>query len=405
MKKFIMYGAGNIGRGFIGQLFSGAGYSVGFVDINKEFIARLNQDKEYPVDVVSNSGTEEIIVKNAYGIDGSDIELVSEEIAAADIMATAIGVNVLKFIAKPIALGLKKRFERGAKPFNIIICENLIGADHFLKGLIKEQILEYADKIDNEVGFVEASIGRMVPMLSEEKRKGNPLRVAVEPYNILPVDKAAFKGEIPNLEKLYPYEPFNLFIQRKLFMHNMSHATCAYLGFLRNYEYIYETVADFDIKYVAYRALVQSALAIAKENGVNIEELLPHAENLLYRFTNKALADTVSRVGKDTKRKLSSNDRLIGALNLAEKHGLPCEFLCIGIAAGMNFNPDGDDSSIELSAFAKENGAKETLKKYCDYHGNMTDLIVTLYDMIRNGKQISALVKYVEEFSGKTMRV
>lgn len=405
MKKFIMYGAGNIGRGFIGQLFSGAGYSVGFVDINKEFIARLNQDKEYPVDVVSNSGPEEIIVKNAYGIDGSDIELVSEEIAAADIMATAIGVNVLKFIAKPIALGLKKRFERGAKPFNIIICENLIGADHFLKGLIKEQIPEYADKIDNEVGFVEASIGRMVPMLSEEKRKGNPLRVAVEPYNILPVDKAAFKGEIPNLEKLYPYEPFNLFIQRKLFMHNMSHATCAYLGFLRNYEYIYETVADFDIKYVAYRALVQSALAIAKENGVNIEELLPHAENLLYRFTNKALADTVSRVGKDTKRKLSSNDRLIGALNLAEKHGLPCEFLCIGIAAGMNFNPDGDDSSIELSAFAKENGAKETLKKYCDYHGNMTDLIVTLYDMIRNGKQISALVKYVEELSGKTMRV
>ena len=110
-------------------------------------------------------------------------------------------------------------------------------------------------------------------------------------------------------------------------------------------------------------------------------------------------------MGKDTKRKLSSNDRLIGALNLAEKHGLPCEFLCIGIAAGMNFNPDGDDSSIELSAFAKENGAKETLKKYCDYHGNMTDLIVTLYDMIRNGKQISALVKYVEELSGKTMRV
>ena len=405
MKKFIMYGAGNIGRGFIGQLFSGAGYSVGFVDINKEFIARLNQDKEYPVDVVSNSGTEEIIVKNAYGIDGSDIELVSEEIASADIMATAIGVNVLKFIAKPIALGLKKRFERGAKPFNIIICENLIGADHFLKGLVKEQIPEYADKIDNEIGFVEASIGRMVPMLSEEKRKGNPLRVAVEPYNILPVDKAAFKGEIPNLEKLYPYEPFNLFIQRKLFMHNMSHATCAYLGFLRNYEYIYETVADFDIKYVAYRALVQSALAIAKENGVNIEELLPHAENLLYRFTNKALADTVSRVGKDTKRKLSSNDRLIGALSLAEKHGLPCEFLCIGIAAGMNFNPDGDDSSIELCSFAKENGAKETLKKYCDYDGKMTDLIVTLYDMIRNGKQISALVKYVEELSGKTMRV
>ena len=405
MKKFIMYGAGNIGRGFIGQLFSCAGYSVGFVDINKEVIARLNQDKEYPVDVVSNAGTNTITVKNAYGIDGSDIELVASEIASADIMATAIGVNVLKFIAKPIAEGLKKRFLSNAKPFNIIICENLIGADEFLKGLIKAQIPEYADRIDKEIGFVEASIGRMVPMLSEEKRRGNPLRVAVEPYDILPVDKAAFKGEIPELEKLYPYAPFNLFIQRKLFMHNMSHATCAYLGYLRNYEYIYESIADFDIKYVAYRALVQSALAISKENGVDIEELLPHAENLLFRFTNKALADTVARVGKDTKRKLSPNDRLIGAINLADKHGVPCEYLAIGVAAGMCFDPEGDDSSKEICAFAKENGARETLKKYCGYEGRMTDLIVDLYDMIKAGKQISALIKYVEELTGKTLRV
>lgn len=405
MKKFVMYGAGNIGRGFIGQLFSCAGYSVGFVDINKEFIARLNQDKEYPVDVVSNAGTETITVKNVYGIDGGNIDLVSDEIASADIMATAIGVNVLKFIAKPIAEGLKKRFLANAKPFNIIICENLIGADEFLKGLIKDQIPEYAERIDKEIGFVEASIGRMVPMLSEEKRRGNPLRVAVEPYDILPVDKAAFKGEIPDLEKLYPYAPFNLFIQRKLFMHNMSHATCAYLGYLRNYEYIYEAIADFDIKYVAYRALVQSALAISKENGVDIEELLPHAENLLYRFTNKALADTVARVGKDTKRKLSSNDRLIGAINLADKHNVPCEYLAIGVAAGMCFDPDGDDSSKEICAFAKENGARETLKKYCNYEGRMTDLIVNLYDMIKSGKQISALTKYVEELTGKTLRV
>ena len=405
MKKFIMYGAGNIGRGFIGQLFSGAGYSVGFIDINKEVIGRLNKDKEYPVDVVSNDGVNEIIVKNVYGIDGADIELVSDEIASADVMATAIGVNVLKFIAKPIALGLKKRFDSGKKPFNIIICENLIGADEFLKGLIKEQIPEYADRIDNEIGFVEASIGRMVPVLPEEKKQGNPLRVYVEPYDILPVDKNAFKGEIPDVEKLYPFAPFNLFIQRKLFMHNMSHATCAYLGYLRDYEYIYESVADFDIKYIAYRSLTQSALAVSKENGVEIEGLLSHAENLLYRFTNKALADTVARVGKDTIRKLGSNDRLIGAIKLADKHNLPCEYLCIGVAAGMFFSPEGDVSSIEVSNYAKENGAKATLEKYCNYEGRMSDFICKVYDMIKSGKQISALVKFAEETSGKAVRV
>ena len=73
----------------------------------------------------------------------------------------------------------------------------------------------------------------MVPVMTEEKRQGNPLRVYVEPYNILPVDKDAFKGEIPDVPNLYPFAPFNLFIQRKLFMHNMSHALCSYLGNLR----------------------------------------------------------------------------------------------------------------------------------------------------------------------------
>ena len=400
-----MYGAGNIGRGFIGQLFSDAGYSVGFIDINKEIIARLNQDGQYPVGIVSNSGVEEVIVKNVYGIDGNDVELVSEEIANADVMATAIGVNVLKFIAKPIALGLKKRFERNKKPFNIIICENLIGADEFLKELIINQIPQYADRINNEIGFVEASIGRMVPVLTDDKKQGNPLRVHVEPYDYLPLDKNAFKGEMPKSEKFYPFSPFNLFIQRKLFMHNMSHALCAYLGFLRDYEYIYETIADFDIKYVAFKSLIQSALAISKENDVVIDGLLAHAEDLLYRFTNKALADTVARVGKDTKRKLSANDRLIGAIKLCDKYNLPCEYLCIGVASGLNFNPDGDEQSKEVYEYAKENGARQTLLNYSDYSGRMVDLIETLYQMIRDGKSLCALVEHVDKLCGKTFKV
>ncbi len=405
MKKFVMYGAGNIGRGFIGKVFSENGFSVGFVDINKEVIGRLNTDKEYPVGIVTNEGTEERIVKNVYGIDGTDINLVAEEIASAEIMATAIGVNVLKFIAKPIAAGLKLRFERNAKPFNIIICENLIGADSYLKGLIKAELPEYAERIDKEIGFVEASIGRMVPVMTEDKKQGNPLRVNVEPYNILPVDKDAFKGDIPEVTNLYLFSPFNLFIQRKLFMHNMSHALCAYLGYLRNYTYIYESIADFDIKYVAYKALVQSAFAVSTENKTEIAGLLSHAENLIYRFANKALGDTVARVGKDTIRKLGSNDRLVGALKLAEKHNLPAEYICIGIAAGMVFEPEGDDSSKELCAYAKENGAVETLKKYGEYTGKYADLISELYAMLKNGKQISALVKHCEQMCGKEIRV
>ena len=406
MKKFIMYGAGNIGRGFIGQVFSDAGYRVGFVDINKEVIERLNLDGEYPVNVVTSGENTELTVKNVYGIDGADLEKVSDEIASCELMATAIGVNVLKFIAKPIAEGIKKRAASGAAPLNIIICENLIGADEYLRGLIEKEIPELTDYIRMNVGFIEVSIGRMVPVMTEEKKKGNPLRVYVEPYNILPVDKAAFKGEMVNdVPNLYPFSPFNLFIQRKLFMHNMSHAICAYLGFLRDYTYIYESVSDFDIKYVAYKALTAMAVAVSEENSTDIKMLLDHADNLLYRFTNTALADTVARVGKDTKRKLGGNDRLIGALKLAEKHGVDAGYICIGVAAGMLFNPEGDDSSAELSEFASMNGAAAALEKYSDYSGRYVSVISKFYSELKRGKTLSALVKMCDAMNNRDIRV
>lgn len=405
MKKFIMYGAGNIGRGFIGPLFSKSGYLVGFIDINQQVISKLNEDNSYPVNVVTSNENVEHIIKNVYGIDGTNLDLVASEISKADVMATAIGVNVLKFIAKPIALGLKKRFEEGAKPLNIIICENMIGADGYLKGLIKDQIPEYSKEIDENVGFVEASIGRMVPALPEEKKQGNFLRVAVEPYDILPIDKDALKGEISDVKNIYPFSPFNLFIQRKLFMHNMSHATCAYLGYLKNYEYIYQAVEDYEIRYVAYRALTQSALALSIENNVDIKILLEHAENLLYRFQNVALGDTIERVGKDTIRKLSENDRLIGALNLCEKHGVSSNILCVAIASAMFFNVGSDERSLELCAFAKENGAKKTLEKYSNYTGEKVEVIETLYSMLKNGKSLTELIKYCDDLSGKETKV
>jgi len=46
-KKMIQFGAGNIGRSFIGQLFSRSGYEVVFVDINKELIKEVNKKRVF----------------------------------------------------------------------------------------------------------------------------------------------------------------------------------------------------------------------------------------------------------------------------------------------------------------------------------------------------------------------
>ena len=42
-----MYGGGNIGRGFIGMLFSMSGYEVTFIDVAEPVIEGLNREKKY----------------------------------------------------------------------------------------------------------------------------------------------------------------------------------------------------------------------------------------------------------------------------------------------------------------------------------------------------------------------
>ena len=366
MKKAVIYGAGNIGRGFIGQLFSMSGYEIGFVDVNESVIARLNSDHQYNIYITDGDKYKTHTVSSVYGINGRNINAIAEEISTADIMATAVGVNVLKFIAEPIALGIRRRFEIGnCSPLNIIICENMIGADKYLSDLIKSYLNEDEKAyFDAHIGLVEPSIGRMVPATPREIAEVDPLAVCVEPFCQLPVDKDAFKGDIPEITNMVPFSPFAFHIRRKLYMHNMSHALTAYLGALRGYEYVWQANGDEEIKRTASAALGEISLAMSKEFDVSLPSLTEFSDELLTRYENKLLGDTVERVGRDTKRKLSENDRFVGAIRLCQKHGINPENIIKGFAAGLLFCPMGDTASKEVSDYLKSNGVYSTLEKY-----------------------------------------
>ena len=399
MKNAVMYGAGNIGRGFIGQLFSLSGYEVTFIDINEAVISQLQNDRSYPLYITRGEEYELTEVKNVTGLLGKDPKVVGDMIAKADVMATAVGVNVLPYIAKPIACGVKRRFADGNKtPLNIIICENKLGADSYLRQLVSENLTDDEKAYFNEYfGLVEASIGRMVPATPDEIREKNMLSVCVEEYCQLPVDKAAFKGEIPQIVNLMPFEPFEFFIQRKLFMHNMSHALTAYLGALEGAEYIWQAALNPAIKFLALEALLESSVALSKEHGVDITEITAHAQDLLYRFENKLLGDTSLRVGRDTIRKLSKNDRLIGAHNLCKKHSISPVYICLGIAAALHFAPADDAASIEVSTCAKECSVAAALEKYSELTDkDSVELITRLYNMLSQKADMKDIITTLE---------
>ena len=334
--KAVMYGGGNIGRGFIGTLFSASGYETVFIDVVDAVVNTLNREHKYPVRILSNEGHRDIEVTNVSAVDGKNADLVADTIASADILATAVGVNVLKFIVPNIAEGIRRRMNRNGGPLDIIICENLMDANKVIEDMLKALLSEEEQVwFDANIGLVEASIGRMVPVQTEEMKDGNPMRVCVESYGYLPVDKAAFKGEIPAIKNMVPFEPFDFYIKRKLYVHNMGHATCAYLGDLQDLEYIYESIDRDETYAVVKLAMEESALALSKHYGVPMESLSLHINDLLYRFTNVALKDTCKRVGGDPARKLSAHDRLIGSSALVLKTGEIPAYIAIGAAAGL----------------------------------------------------------------------
>ena len=352
--RAVMYGGGNIGRGFIGALLSQSGYQVTFVDVLEPVVKALQEKGTYPVRYVSTQGFEDVWIQNVTAVNGNDTEAVAEAIARCDIMATAVGARILKFIVPNIVAGLRKRWAMGAKPLNIIICENLMDANKILEGMLKEQLTrEEIALFDETVGLVEASIGRMVPVQTEEMKDGEMMRVCVEKYGFLPVDKAAFKGEIPKLNNLVPYAPFDFYIKRKLYVHNMGHATCAYLGDLLGLDYIYQAIAQPWVRLIVHNAMLESAMALTGKYGADLSALQMHIADLLNRFTNAALGDTCQRVGGDPARKLSPEDRLIGSAKLAMEQGMTPAYIAVGAAAGVHrYLKEADKAQTEENALA-----------------------------------------------------
>jgi mannitol-1-phosphate 5-dehydrogenase len=366
-KKAVQFGAGNIGRGFLGQLLYESGYETTFVDVQQDLIDEVNRRGEYPVRIVGEN-TYDVIVRNVRAVHAADQDAVNAAVAQADIGGTAVGVPVLPKVAPGIAKGLDARFaQTNAPPIDFILAENLIGGGPFVRDLVREYVSGRTDEVlDAKVGFVEASIGRMVPEMTEATRAEDPLLICVEPYAELPVDAKGFRGRVPDVKNLLAKDNFGAYVERKLFVHNMSHAATAYLGYLRGHEYIWQAVEDPAVREKVLAALEETTEGLNKKWGVAKEELMEHGHDLLSRYANKGLGDQVSRVGKDPVRKLGPKDRLIGSAKMCHEQGVTPEYVALVAAAGMHFNPEGDPTARTVQEAHEQGGAAAVLRAVCE---------------------------------------
>ena len=76
------------------------------------------------------------------------------------------------------------------------------------------------------------------------------------------------------------------------------------------------------------------------------EDLSIHIDDLLARFRNRNLGDTVYRVGSDLQRKLGADDRFMAAIRMAEIHQLPYGIILKAMAMGFHFKAADEEGKL-----------------------------------------------------------
>ncbi|KRQ86463.1 Mannitol-1-phosphate 5-dehydrogenase [Caloramator mitchellensis] len=385
MKKAIQFGAGNIGRGFIGALLSQSGYHVVFADVNQAVIDEINKVKGYQINVLGTDVSKEYI-ENISACSVMDAEIFNH-IAEAEIITTAVGPNVLPKIAPTLAEGIRRRIAAGNKSYlNIIACENMVGGSESLREEVKKSLnSDEIEFLNSYVGFPNSAVDRIVPPASNSDR--NILEVDVETFHEWIVDKTGFKGEIPNIKGMELTDKLIAFVERKLFTLNTGHAITAYLGFLKGYATIKESIEDKVIYKYVKGAMEESGEALIKKHGFDADAHNKYIEKILGRFKNPYLKDEVLRVGREPLRKLSSKDRLVNPLLTAVGYGIECNNLILGIAAAMHYENKDDAQAIELRRMIDELGVGKALEKATGIEEN-SELGVKIVNTYKNIKSL-----------------
>lgn len=375
--KSVHFGAGNIGRGFIGKLLSDAGFAVTFADVDDELVELLNALNTYNVKVMGAQCSSET-VSSVNAINSNSEELI-KFINEVELITTAVGPTVLAIIAKTIATALQYRFEQGnSAPLNIIACENMIRGSSFLK----QEVYKYLDdqyhaQADQLVGFVDSAVDRIVP----PSESSSPLQVTVEEFSEWIVDEQQFKGDIPNIEGMQKTDNLMAYIERKLFTLNTGHIITAYLGALAGHKTIKDAIDDPVICSQVREAMLESGEVLIKRYQFDRASHNAYIEKIISRFANPYLHDEIDRVGRQPIRKLGENDRLIKPLLGTIEYATSNEVLLKGIAAAFLYKNDEDPQAVELQESVNGIGFLATLNKYTglDENGDEALKIEKLY--------------------------
>ncbi len=395
--KAVHFGAGNIGRGFIGPMLLDAGYEVIFVDTNENLVRLLDTERQYPVIIFQPHGIEETKIVKGFGVLAfSDFANVIEAIINADIITTSVGKKALENVGEMLAKGFEFRHlhNKVSEPVTMIACENIRDNTTLLEAYIRTNLSKETDgMLDRYAMFPRCVVDRIVP--SERPIHKNPLVIFVESYSrIVLEEKALRRGHLTVPQFEYSLD-IDASFEQKFFTFNTAHAFFAYLGHLVGYSHVLRAVEDARIQRIVGGAMEEIRKLLQAKHSFSFEDHTNYIHQMYARMESPWISDEIKRVARNPIQKLG--DRLISPAKQALDYGITPVFLSIGIAAAMRYYARDDAEAVHLNRSLKTN-----------FHNEETlDFILKNVFELDPANQLSSLIKssyYSTQFFNKHSR-
>jgi len=386
--KAVHFGAGNIGRGFIGPMLAASGYEVCFVVRNVGKESLLRKKGTYPV-MLANRKHDRSMVSKVTAINSAEPSKVAGAIAKADVVTTAVGVAALEEIAPSIAQGIELRLAAQPRPLHVMACENGTGASSRLKRMVYAHLRSGLHaKADRYVAFPDTAVDRIVP---KQSHPGDSLAVTVEPFYEWVIDRSALLNEYPQIEGAVYADSLEPYLERKLYTVNTGHACAAYLGRLYGCRTIQEAMANPQICLEVARTLEETGSYLIAKHGFDARKHRSYIRKVLDRFRNPDLTDEIVRIGRSPLRKLSRRERLAYPAVQAHDLGIEVPGLVRAMAAALCFDAPEDPEAVRLQAELAQRGVEPVLAEVAGIEAGhpLHVQIVAEYRRIRQ-EQLSA---------------
>ncbi|EHI99112.1 Mannitol-1-phosphate 5-dehydrogenase [Clostridium sp. DL-VIII] len=361
MKKAVHFGAGNIGRGFIGDLLHQSGYEVIFVDVSEDLISSINNTNSYDLYLIDHNYEKRVIDHVSAISSIKNAEEVIQAIVEADIITTSVWANNLSKIAPVLCKGLKERLVAGKEKVNVLACENAMFATDILKEAMKNCGVEITSKeLETIAAFPNTAVDRIVLGFEKDGKLGvniaDYFELAVEEPKLCNPKQKPIQGAryTDNLQK---------YIERKLYVINCGHAYAGYLGYTHGYDSVRDVFINEEFVKQIRCVMMESANLISKKYDFSEDEMDEYVEFGIRRYQAEGVDYSVSMVTRSPIRKLGATDRLVGPCVQCEERDLKNEYLLKGIA--LVFLLDNEDvEAVEVQKCIKEKGITYAIEHF-----------------------------------------